>query len=134
MFDVEKADVTPLDRSPEVSAVQPLCIELLVMLDGSPITSQQREELSQLLQRFSGVFSLSDRNTGKCTLIKHCISTGDNPPIKQHAYQASEEKQEIKCQVASLLADGLVEESCRRWLKRKGGSGDFASTITALTL
>ncbi len=126
-YPVEEADVMPLDLSREVTAVQPLCAELPVTLDGSPITSQQREDLSWLLQRFSGVFSLYDCNTGKCALTKPRIRTGDHPPIKQRTYRAYPEKR----QVAGLLADGLVEESCSPWaspvvlVKKKGGQWRF---------
>ena len=101
-------------------------------LDGSPVTEEQKAVLSTLLQKFSGVFSGPDKNTGRCTLIKHHIRTGGHPPIKQRAYRASPEKRaEIDRQVAVLLADGVVEESCSPWaspvvlVKKKGGEWRF---------
>lgn len=119
-------------RATSVDATTPPAPAGPVSLDESPITAQQRAELSELLQKFSGVFNLSDRNTGRCTLIKHHIRTGDHPPVKQRAYHASPEKRaEIERQVAELLADGVVEESCSPWaspvvlVRKKGGQWRF---------
>lgn len=56
---------------------------------------------------------MSKAVAGKCTLIQHCIKTGDHPPIRQRTYCASpEKKREIDRQVEALLADGVIEESC----------------------
>ena len=129
-YPVEEADITPLDH--HVEANQSSSNTPPVSLEGSCCTLEQRAELSALLQRFSAVFSLSGRNTGRCTLVKHHIRTGNHPPVKQRAYRASPEKRvEIERQVAGLLADGLVEESCSPWaspvvlVKKKGGEWRF---------
>lgn len=81
-----------------------------VSLEESSVTAEQRAKLVHLLQRFTDVFNLSDRNMGRCTLIKHHIRTGGHRPVKQRAYCA-----EIERQVAELLTDGVVEESCSPW-------------------
>lgn len=87
-----------------------------VSLEESPVTAKQRAKLADLLQRFTDVFNLFDRNMGWCTLIKHHIRTGDHQLVKQRAYLASFEKlTEIERQVAELLADGVVEESFSPW-------------------
>ena len=103
-----------------------------VSLESSPISQSQKAELSNLLSRYADVFSNSDRNTGKCTLVSHRIHTGSHPPIKQRAYRTSPEKRaEIERQVADLLADGVIEESCSPWsspvvlVKKKSGQWRF---------
>ncbi|KAK7902207.1 hypothetical protein WMY93_018976 [Mugilogobius chulae] len=54
--------------------------------------------------------------------------TSDHPPLRQRAYRASPDKrEEIDRQVAALLADGVIEESCSPWaspvvlVKKKNG-------------
>ena len=123
----EVTSAGPIDRdtSPPSATVTPVC------LDESPITEQQRAELSALLGRFADTFNFSRGQRGTCTLVQHHIRT-DSHPIKQRAYRACPEKRaEIERQVAGLLADGLVEESCSPWaspvvlVRKKGGQWRF---------
>ncbi|CAL8241243.1 unnamed protein product [Gadus morhua 'NCC'] len=37
------------------------------LLRGVSVTAEQRAKLAELLQRFTDVFNLGDRNTGRCT-------------------------------------------------------------------
>ena len=81
-----------------------------VSLAESPLSGSQEASLSALLARFSEVFNTDNRNTGRCTLLKHHIRTGDQAPFKQRAYRTSPGKrEEIERQVAGLLADGVIE-------------------------
>ncbi|KAI4887649.1 hypothetical protein NFI96_026195 [Prochilodus magdalenae] len=103
-----------------------------VSLEGAPISSSQKAALSALLLRHKDVFNTCNRNTGKCTLVKHHIRTGNQPPIKQRAYRTSPEKRaEIERQVGELLADGVIEESYSPWaspvvlVKKKCGRWRF---------
>ncbi|XP_076863392.1 zinc finger protein 800a isoform X1 [Brachyhypopomus gauderio] len=122
------SDVKGIDRatSHSDSAVPP------VSLEDAPISSSQKTALSAILLQYKDIFNTSDRNTGKCRLVKHHIRTGNHPPIKQRAYRTSPEKRtEIERQVADLLADGVVEESCSPWaspvvlVKKKCGRWRF---------
>lgn len=65
-------------------------------------------------------------------LVQHHIRTGEHGPIRQHAYRASPEKRaEIERQVAGLLSDDVIEESCSPWVspvvlvKKKCGAWHF---------
>lgn len=65
-------------------------------------------------------------------LVQHHIRTEEHGPIKQRAYHALPEKRaEIERQVAGLLADGIIEESCSPWaspvvlVKKKCGALRF---------
>lgn len=131
-YPIQASDVTMLVPSSSGATGVPSPTVPSVIVGDSPITEQQRGELQQLLSYFSDVFSPSDKNTGRCSLVKHHICTGDHPPVKQRAYRASPEKRaEIEQQVARLLAEGLVEESYSPWaspvvlVKKKGGQWRF---------
>ena len=104
-YPVGEADIQVLPCATSSNTATPTAAADHVSLEESPVTAEQRTELADLLQRFTDIFNLSGRNTGKCTLVKHHIRTGDHHPIKQRAYRAAPEKRaEIERQVAELLA------------------------------
>lgn len=80
-----------------------------------------------------GTLYSAHRKEGQAkTLIHHHIKTGDHPPLRQRAYRTSPEKrEETDKQVATLLADGVIEESCSPWaspvvlVKKKNGEWRF---------
>ena len=131
-YPVGKGDILVPPRVVDNHPAVPPAAAGPVSLEESPVTAEQRAKLAELLQRFTDVFNLGDRNTGRCTLIKHHIRTGDHPTVKQRAYRAAPGKRtEIERQVAELLADGVVEESCSPWaspvvlVRKKGGQWRF---------
>lgn len=92
-YPVEKNDIlVPHHVTDSHPVVPPAATADSVSLEESPVTAKQRAKLADLLQRFTDVFNLSDRNMGWCTLFKHHIRTGDHRPVKQRAYRASPEK------------------------------------------
>ena len=119
-------DVAAVTANPSSHVIPP------VSLEDSPISTSQKATLSALLQQYGDIFSGDNRNTGKCTLVNHRIHTNNHPPIKQRAYRTSPGKRaEIEKQVAELLADGVIEESCSPWaapvvlVKKKNGKWRF---------
>lgn len=104
----------------------------IVSLEESSASSEQEVQLSALLAEHQEIFSTSKGASGKCPLIRHHIKTEDHPPLRQRAYRTSPEKRvEIDKQVAGLLADGVIEESCSPWaspvvlVKKKNGEWRF---------
>lgn len=98
----------------------------------SPLSGEQKKRLYDLLDKHQGIFRPGRGNVGQSGLIKHHIRTGEQAPIKQRAYRASPDKrQEIDRQVATLLEDGIIEESCSPWsspvvlVKKKNNSWRF---------
>jgi len=109
-YSLGKYNCMPLGYSTRVDSVLTHPAALPVTLEDSPITERQRAQLSKLLQRFSDVSSPTEENTGRYTLSKHHIKTGDHRPVKQRAYWASPEKRSlIERQVDGLLADSYIE-------------------------
>ncbi|GFV71602.1 retrovirus-related Pol polyprotein from transposon 297 [Trichonephila clavipes] len=53
------------------------------------LSDEQRNKLSELLRKFSGLFTKTDKSTAAKTNVKHRIFTGDHAPINQRAYRVS---------------------------------------------
>ncbi|GFV47653.1 retrovirus-related Pol polyprotein from transposon 297 [Trichonephila clavipes] len=51
------------------------------------LSDEQRNKLSELLRKFSGLFTKTDKSTAAKTNVKHRIFTGDHAPINQRAYR-----------------------------------------------
>ncbi|GFW64945.1 retrovirus-related Pol polyprotein from transposon 297 [Trichonephila clavipes] len=54
------------------------------------LSDEQRNKLSELLRKFSGLFTKTDKSTAAKTNVKHRIFTGDHAPINQRAYRVSD--------------------------------------------
>uniref|UniRef100_A0AAV2J220 Gypsy retrotransposon integrase-like protein 1 n=1 Tax=Knipowitschia caucasica TaxID=637954 RepID=A0AAV2J220_KNICA len=80
------------------------------------LTDDQRQKLSELLERHCNVFSTGGGFTKATGVIKHHINTNGSLPVRKRAYRTSPDKRrEIDRQVQRLLADGVIEESCSPW-------------------
>ncbi|GFY78582.1 transposon Ty3-I Gag-Pol polyprotein [Trichonephila inaurata madagascariensis] len=53
------------------------------------LSEKQRNKLSELLRKFSGLFTKTEKLTAAKTNGKHKIYTGDHAPINQRAYRVS---------------------------------------------
>ncbi|KAL0157406.1 hypothetical protein M9458_048652, partial [Cirrhinus mrigala] len=116
LYSVDDCDVQLFQAPADVAAVTSASAAPPVSLDESPISDSEKAALSKLLLEFNDIFSSSKQNDGKCKLVKHYIRTGEQAPIKLRAHRTSPEKRaEIERQVAGLLADGVIEESCSPW-------------------
>ncbi|GFT87599.1 transposon Ty3-I Gag-Pol polyprotein [Trichonephila clavipes] len=74
-----------LDDQQETSESQMNCSLMM-----SPeLSDEQRNKLSELLRKFSGLFTKTDKSTAAKTNVKHRIFTGDHAPINQRAYRVS---------------------------------------------
>ncbi|GFU26727.1 transposon Ty3-I Gag-Pol polyprotein [Trichonephila clavipes] len=74
-----------LDDQQETSESQMNCSLMM-----SPeLSDEQRNKLSELLRKFSGIFTKTDKSTAAMTNVKHRIFTGDHAPINQRAYRVS---------------------------------------------
>lgn len=132
LYSVDESDVQLFHAPVDVAAVISPTAVPPISLTESPISDSERASLYAMLCDFHDIFSSSKQNSGKCKLVKHRIRTSEQAPIKLRAHRTSPEKRaEIERQVAGLLADGVIEESCSPWaspvvlVKKKCGTWRF---------
>ncbi|GFW81863.1 hypothetical protein TNCV_2885371 [Trichonephila clavipes] len=97
-----------LDDQQETSESQMNCSLMM-----SPeLSDEQRNKLSELLRKFSGLFTKTDKLTAAKTNVKQRIFTGDHAPINQRAYRVSPtERRIIHEEVQKMLDEGIVQPS-----------------------
>ncbi|GFU15187.1 retrovirus-related Pol polyprotein from transposon 297 [Trichonephila clavipes] len=117
-----------LDDQQETSESQMNCSLML----SSELSDEQRNKLSELLRKFSGLFTKTDKSTAAKTNVKHRIFTGDHAPINQRAYRVSPtERRIIHEEVLKMLDEGIVQPSESPWsspvvlVRKKDGSWRF---------
>ncbi|GFV20272.1 transposon Tf2-9 polyprotein [Trichonephila clavipes] len=80
------------------------------------LSDEQINKLSELLRKFSGLFTKTDKSTAAKTNVKHRIFTGDHAPINQRAYRVSPtERRIIHEEVQKMLDEGIVQPSESPW-------------------
>ncbi|GFS54092.1 hypothetical protein TNCV_2526601 [Trichonephila clavipes] len=96
------------------------------------LSDEQRNKLSELLRKFSGLFTKTDKSRAAKTNVKHRIFTGDHAPINQRAYRVSPtERRIIHEEVQKMLDEGIVQPSESPWsspivlVRKKDGSWRF---------
>ncbi|GFV22366.1 hypothetical protein TNCV_3924261 [Trichonephila clavipes] len=96
------------------------------------LSDERRNKLSELLRKFSGLFTKTDKSTAAKTNVKHRIFTGDHAPINQRAYRVSPtERRIIHEEVQKMLDKGIVQPSESPWsspdvlVRKKDGSWRF---------
>ncbi|GFX31796.1 transposon Tf2-6 polyprotein [Trichonephila clavipes] len=101
-----------LDDQQETSESQMNCSLMM-----SPeLSDEQRNKLSKLLRKFSGLFTKTDKSTAAKTNVKHRIFTGDHAPINQRVYRVSPtERRIIHEEVQKMLDEGIVQPSESPW-------------------
>ncbi|GFU92145.1 retrovirus-related Pol polyprotein from transposon 412 [Trichonephila clavipes] len=101
-----------LDDQQETSESQMNC-SLMMSFE---LSDEQRNKLSELLRKFSGLFTKTDKSTAAKTNVKHRIFTGDHAPINQRAYRVSPtERRIIHEEVQKMLDEGIVQPSESPW-------------------
>lgn len=111
----------------------------LAKRSAAQLTLDQVRQMENLLVRYADVFSRGDHDLGRTGLVKHSITTGDCPPIKQAPRRVSPAKrEEMQRMVDEMAAQGLVERSDSPWLSpvvlvnKKDGTRRFCVDYRAL--
>ncbi|MCG8076676.1 MAG: reverse transcriptase family protein [Candidatus Thiodiazotropha taylori] len=96
------------------------------------MNNEQRQEVAQLLCKYSNVFSESDDDIGRTGIIKHKIPTGMNRPIKQQPRRIPVHmNKEVDEQIDKMLQDKIIQPSKSPWascivmVMKKDGSNRF---------
>ena len=107
--------------------VQPLLAKCQPLL-----SSEQQQEVEQLLFEYRDIFAKSKSDLGRTALFKHEINTGNTPPIKQRPRRVPLSKQKIEREeVSKMLDNGVISPSCSPWsspivlVTKKDGSCRF---------
>ena len=116
----------PADKRPSTPAPRLRTSQLNI---SSHLTSDQRKQLIATLEGLdTGVFSLSEYDLGRTSLIKHHIDTGDAAPVRSGPYRKSfQERQVLKIIVSELKKAKVVRDSWSPWaapvvlVKKKDG-------------
>uniref|UniRef100_A0A3B1KBC2 Gypsy retrotransposon integrase-like protein 1 n=1 Tax=Astyanax mexicanus TaxID=7994 RepID=A0A3B1KBC2_ASTMX len=96
------------------------------------LTTSQQAVLSQLLHKWSSVFSQSEEDFGCTDAIQHCIPTGDALPSRERFRPLPPNMyQEMRVLLADMLDKGVISESSSPWaapvvmVRKKDGSWRF---------
>ena len=96
------------------------------------VTDNEKDELQQLLLKYSGILSQFEGDLGRTDLVYHHIVTGDHKGIKQSGRRLPfHQREEVK-----ELLDGMLERNLVRghghpqqcWSKRRMDPQDFVWT------
>ncbi|GFV21462.1 transposon Ty3-I Gag-Pol polyprotein [Trichonephila clavipes] len=80
------------------------------------LSDEQRNKLSELLRKFSGLFTKTDKSTAAKDECETQDFTGDHAPINQRAYRVSPtERRIIHEEVQKMLDEGIVQPSESPW-------------------
>ena len=80
------------------------------------LSEKDSKQVQGLLCQYSDVFSKSEDDIGRTSLVKHTIDTGDARPVKQRPRRFPPVQQaEIDRQVKGLLEKGLISPSTSPW-------------------
>lgn len=96
------------------------------------LTSVQKDKSVKLLQRYANIFANNSQYSGRTSIVKHQIDTGDARPIRQPPRRVPLAKRdEAVGLIAEMEKNGVIEPSISPWsspvvlVKKKDGSTRF---------
>ena len=82
----------------------------------SSLSSEEKEQLHQLLEQNRDVFAFNSKQLGRTGIVQHVIDTGDSLPIRQRPYRVGPATQkEINSQIEEMLANDVIQPSVSPW-------------------
>ncbi len=106
-------------------------IERLVH-DAENLPHGSKPQLEALLTEFSDIISTGAGDLGRTSLTRHCIDTGEAPPIRQPPRRLPlQQREQVKVMVDDMLSKGIIEPAHGPWaspivlVRKKDGSTRF---------
>ena len=100
-------------------------------LDDSNLSSLEKTQLTNLLNKFASLFTPKGGQVGRTQIVKHAITT-EGPPVRQPVRRVPQAlKEVIDTEVTKMLEQGIVKPSSSPWsspvvlVKKKDGSWRF---------
>ncbi|XP_075910632.1 uncharacterized protein LOC142906516 [Petromyzon marinus] len=100
--------------------------------ENASLSTGERQQLRELIERFTDVFSQSKFDLGRTTLLEYHIDTGDSAPIRLNSHRFSPaEKEHVRSVVDEMLVVDIVSPSTSPWgapivlVKKRDGSLRF---------
>ena len=91
-------------------------LEKLVETVHSSVTTAEKQRLKRILRSYADCFSRAEFDLGHTDVVRHCIDTGNQRPIKQvlrrHPVHHNEE---IDRQIDEMLKQDVIERSNSPW-------------------
>ena len=113
----------------DVVAAEYAVLKNLVDRIDETVSSQCRQQLNDLLIEFRDVFSFSDNDIGRTSVLRHAIVTNDARPVRQTLRrQPPPHQAAIKEHVSTMLQQSVIEPAQSPWasnivlVKKKDGS------------
>jgi Spumavirus aspartic protease (A9) len=73
------------------------------------LDEKQKQQLSQLLQKYAHLFATKKEELGRTNIVKHAIYTEEVPPIRQKFYRTSPKEQEhIDDEIQEMLKYNII--------------------------
>ena len=96
------------------------------------LSEEQQLKLYNLLLGHAEAFAMGDDDLGRTNHLTHTISTGNHPPIRQHARRMPPyQRDEVKQLLRDMLARDIIQPSKSPWaspivvVRKKDGSARF---------
>ncbi|KAG1940156.1 interleukin-1 receptor accessory protein-like 1-A [Pimephales promelas] len=99
-------------NSPVCEVVRPAQAKIVPDFGDSPLSSEWRERITDLVSSMSDVFALHDLDYGRTDKVKHHINLSDNTPFKQRSRPIHpQDVDAVRRHLKELLDAGVIRES-----------------------
>ena len=122
----------------EVSTTLKHTLEKIVIESSTEMSSSERKQWADLVERYQGIFASSKADLGRTSLVRHQINTGATVPIQIPPRRLPLGKRRIEQEVKTMLEKGVIQPSPSPWaapivlVTKKDGTTRFCVDYQAL--
>ena len=114
--------------------------KLVTESSASMLPKGEQEAFLSLLLEFIDCFYFPGDQLGRTSKIRHCINTGNHPPIRQNTRRLPpSQRQDFKSSLNDMLLQGVVQPSVSPWaspivlVKKKDSTVRFCVEVNNIT-